>query len=288
MGRDQMKLLVSGCSFTDPIGDYKSWPRYLMAGQEVEVLNLGRGGAGNNYIANSVMDSAIDYRPDFVFILFSGIIRSDFRIPVSEIYLKNSNYNTALVGESLFALSGGGPDIKRGWLAAYNSIKDPSWPTVTSLQQWFDLPEAIKTECIQHKIHLSTDGGQPNVDALANQYFLSQNLIDNRRYHSELTFQHMTNCFNLLEKLNIPYRFSFIYDIWSNVENYSLGKAVKEKYYHLIDWTRFVDFPPLRYGLKNNFMSPDGFHLTSEGMDSWAQIVNQQLKQAPDLAHLFQ
>jgi hypothetical protein len=283
-----MKLLVSGCSFTDPIGDYKSWPRHLMADQEVEVLNLGRGGAGNNYIANSIMDSAIDYRPDFVFILFSGIIRSDFRIPVSEIYLKNSNHNTALVGESLFALSGGGADVKRGWLAAYESIKDPSWPVVTSLQQWFDLPAAIKQECIEHRIHLSTDGGHPNVDALANQYFLSQNLRDNHRYHSERTFQHMTNCFNLLEKFNIPYRFSFIYDIWSNVENYSLGKAVKEKYYHLIDWNKFVDFPPLRYGLKTDQMLSDGFHLTSKGMDSWAQLVGKRLKQEPDLAHLFQ
>lgn len=286
-----MKLLVSGCSFTDPESGHNEnggWPRYLFADRSVEVLNLGKSGAGNNYIANSIMDSAIDYKPDFVFILFSGIIRSDFRVPVSKIYLKNSNYNVALVGESLFALSGGGLDVERGWLAAYESVKDSSWPTITSLQQWFDLPDYIKKECIEHKIHLSTDGGKPNVDPLANQYFLSQNLIDNRRYHSERTFQHMMNCFNLLEKLNIPYRFSFIYDIWSNVENYSLGKAVKEKYFYQIDWTKFIDFPPLRYGLRNNLMLPDGFHLTPDGMISWAKVINTKLQQDPDLKHLFQ
>lgn len=279
-----MKLLVSGCSYTEN----GTWPEHLLDQTNLNVLNLGKGGAGNNYIANSVQYYALKFKPDFIFILFSGIIRSDFRSPVSSIYTEHSNYKSTQVGDSLYSLSGGGLDVERGWLAAYNAIKSPDWPNISSMQQWFSLPEHIKTECVQHKIHLSTDGGRPNVMPLINQYFLSQNLIEDRRYHSELTFQHMMNCFNLLDKLSIPYRFSFIYDIWSKVENYSLGQAVKETYYNEIDWGKFINHPPLRYGLKNDLMMEDGFHLTATGMNSWAQEIGKTLKQQPDLKHLFQ
>ena len=278
-----MKLLVSGCSYTEN----GTWPQFLLGSTPVEILNLGKGGAGNSYIANSVMSQAIDFKPDFVFVLWSGIIRSDFRSPNSYIYNDNSNYRSAEVDNSLFSFSGGGLDVEKGWLAGYNAVKADSWPEITSLRQWFNLPESIKSECLKHKIHLSTDGGQPNVNPLINQYFLSQNLIDDRQYHSELTFQNMMNCFNLLDKLNIPYRFSFIYDIWSKVEYFSLGQAVKEKYYQQVDWSKFIDLPPLRFGLKHDYMSEDNFHLTFHGMNEWAKIISNTLQQDPTLKYLF-
>jgi hypothetical protein len=40
-----MKLLVSGCSFTDP--KLNSWPQLLFKDKKVDVVNFGKPGAGN-------------------------------------------------------------------------------------------------------------------------------------------------------------------------------------------------------------------------------------------------
>ena len=58
-------MLTSGCSFTESkrvnIGDKKlqekSWADYLAEKLNKELINYGRGGAGNEYIYNSVVDN---------------------------------------------------------------------------------------------------------------------------------------------------------------------------------------------------------------------------------------
>ena len=75
-----MKILTSGCSFTD--NNYgSSWPERL---QQLghQVTNLGLTAAGNRYISDSVMN-AILYKKekyDYVLIMWSGLLRLDFVI----------------------------------------------------------------------------------------------------------------------------------------------------------------------------------------------------------------
>jgi hypothetical protein len=95
------------------------------------------------------------------------------------------------------------------------------------------------------------------------------------------------NCFNLLEKKKIPYRFSFIYDIWTRHNHYSLGQAVKECYYNQIDWNKFINLTPLEYGIKNNLLSDDEFHLTQTGMNDWATQISSRLQSDPELSKFF-
>ena len=279
-----MKLLVSGCSYTEQ----QSWPSFLFAPKQYEIVNLGKTAAGNNYIANSIMFNA-DTNPDFVYILWSGINRTDFRVPNSNVFAKKiaGNYRSVVVGNSKYFLSGHAVDPDKGWLAGYNNIKLPEWPEITGLQDWFDLPESIKLECLRHKIHLSSYGGKENMAAFCHQYFLTQHLDIDKEYRSERTFQNLVNCFNMLDKLNIPYRFSFIYDIFSDYHNHSLGRAVKEKYYNHINWDKYINLTPYEYGIKNNLLQKDNFHLTANGMNQWASEISKILQKDKELQHLF-
>jgi len=279
-----MKLLVSGCSYTEN----QSWPSFLFAPKQYEIVNLGKAAAGNNYIANSIMFNA-DTKPNFVYILWSGINRTDFRVPNSSVFAKKiaGNYRSVVVGNSKYFLSGHAVDPDKGWLAGYNNIKLPEWPEITSLQDWFDLPESIKLECLQHKIHLSSHGGKENMAAFCHQYFLTQHLDIGKEYRSEQTFQNLVNCFNLLEKFNIPYRFSFIYDIWNPNEYFAHGLATKNKYYNFIDWSKFINLPPYQYGIKYDLLDQDGYHLTRAGMNQWAGEISKILQKDKELQHLF-
>jgi len=279
-----MKILVSGCSYTAAA----SWPTLLFAGKNYEINNLGKSSAGNEYIANSVMFNA-DTKPDFVYILWSGINRSEFRVPNSGIFDKKivGNYPSIVIGNSRYFLSGHGVDPDKGWLAGYNDIKLPEWPEISSLQDWFDLPEDIKLECLHHKIYLSSHGGKENMAAFCHQYYITQHLDVNKEYRSERTFQNLVNCFNMLDKFNIPYRFSFIYDIWNKSEYFTHGVAVKEKYYNFIDWSKFINLPPYEYGIKHNLLDHDEYHLTQLGMNQWSSEISKILKQDKNLQHLF-
>ena len=82
-------MLTSGCSFTESkrvnIGDKKlqenSWADYLAEKLNKELINYGRGGAGNEYIYNSVVDNLDS--ADLVYVMWSGFDRWDISDRVS-------------------------------------------------------------------------------------------------------------------------------------------------------------------------------------------------------------
>jgi hypothetical protein len=75
-----MKILTSGCSFTDNYYG-PSWPERL-AQLGHQVTNLGLTAAGNRYISDSVMNSLLYKKEkyDCVLIMWSGLLRLDFAI----------------------------------------------------------------------------------------------------------------------------------------------------------------------------------------------------------------
>lgn len=280
-----MKLMVSGCSYTQGY----DWPRSLVPGSIDTVYNYGRRGAGNEYIANSISYHALTHDPDLVFVLWSGINRSELRVPNSTAFdqFVTPDSKTAVVGESLYFIGQGSVDVGASWRAGYEAVRDPSWPQIHSIKDWFALPQAIQQECLEHKIYLSSHAGRESLAPFAHQYFLTQNLTEDRRYASEVAFQHIMNCHNVLERRGIPYRFSFIYDPWYHWDHISFGQAVHNCYSQEIDWTKFVDLPPLNYGLRHDLMDQDGWHLTPAGMRQWATKVQSELSQESELAAFF-
>jgi hypothetical protein len=263
-----MKILVSGASYVAK----KEWPNYLLDGGH-DIVNLGSFGAGNHYITNSVQYNIKSHRPDFVFILWSGINRHDLRILDHEIFDEIDHaYPFRTVGSSRFLHSGLAVDVEKGWLRGYQDVKEPDWPDVDSLQQWFDLPSHIKKAALDHRIYLSTQGSLEGVAPWMHQYFLVQNLIYDEVYLSELTWQHMMNCHNLLERHRIPYRFAFIYDIWQPSREY--GQAHKTRYHDEIDWHKFIELPPFEWGVRHDVLDKDQHHLTPDGMIQWTKELN--------------
>jgi hypothetical protein len=84
-----------------------------------------------------------------------------------------------------------------------------------------------------------------------------------------------------LESQKIDYRFSFIYNIFSNDFDWApaLGSAVSKSdgYLNFLDWNKYINITPFEYGIKNDLMSSDNMHLTHPGMNSWADDISVHL-----------
>ena len=83
-------LLASGCSFTDNWWTEKMnidvWPEGLAKKLDMECINLGRRGLGNDYILNSVIDKLSTFKGKIglVVVMWSGFDRIDFEVQEDE------------------------------------------------------------------------------------------------------------------------------------------------------------------------------------------------------------
>jgi hypothetical protein len=221
------KILVAGCSFTR---DY-SWPEVLFP--TASIKNIGEHGAGNEFISRAVIDSVCTTRPDYVFLLWSGLRRIDAnfsstldKTEFSEIPFKGK------ISNSVTVFSGG------DWTRDAESLwKHPA------IDSYFKLKYKNK-----------------------DQNFLIENSTFN-----------IMNCHNFLESQNIPYKFSFIYDIFSSYcdNDPGLGPAVSKatSYLRFVNWDKFINLTPFEYGVKHDLLKEDGFHLTDTGMNAWANEI---------------
>lgn len=78
-----MNVLISGCSFTQwpeyPGGPNICWPKFLGdLNSDWNIKNIAEPAAGNQYIADSVIRSVIQERPDMVLVMWSGVSRLDY------------------------------------------------------------------------------------------------------------------------------------------------------------------------------------------------------------------
>jgi len=70
-------VLVNGCSFSR--GPH-SWPYYLQAMQNFNLINLAQAGAGNNYIHETTVEELANRSYDLVIVMWSGLERFDVRV----------------------------------------------------------------------------------------------------------------------------------------------------------------------------------------------------------------
>ena len=78
-----MNVLISGCSFTQwpeyPGGPNMCWPKFLQEfNPDWTITNVSEPAAGNQYIADSVIRSILNQRPDHVLVMWSGVSRLDY------------------------------------------------------------------------------------------------------------------------------------------------------------------------------------------------------------------
>jgi hypothetical protein len=77
-------LLVSGCSYTDSQfwikrGKGPCWPDFLTEKLNMNLINVAQGGAGNEYIYSSILDTlVVNKNIKFVIVMWSEFQRTDF------------------------------------------------------------------------------------------------------------------------------------------------------------------------------------------------------------------
>ena len=73
------KLLAVGCSYTDDVYPFPVWPKLLAEKFNMECINLGQGGCGNEYIYSRTLDTLVTEKNlGLVVVMWSEFQRLDF------------------------------------------------------------------------------------------------------------------------------------------------------------------------------------------------------------------
>ena len=265
-----MTYLVSGCSFTNG----HEWPVAMFP--DASITNRGRSGAGNAYIGRSIVN-AIDLKhpPKHVFILWSGINRFDCTIPVTNLdnaLAEEFHYHGTV--DSAHYLFSGGNNFNNRFKDNYQRIADPTWPTVTTVDDYLALPADSQQELIDNDLFEFKN----NTPLGMVQNYIMLQYQHNPEYFEDLSYQNIMLCQTFLEHHGIPYNFSFIADPFDRGNYKQMGTLTKNhSLYHCINWEKYVKLTPYEYGVRHNLLSYDSFHLTKDGMCQWATEVKQIL-----------
>jgi hypothetical protein len=280
------KIVVTGCSYTD----HADWPEALFS-QDI-IVNLGKSGAGNRYISDSITRS-IDPKdpPDFVFVLFSGVNRREVIVPINSKTKKIADLYRfyGILDDSIYIFSGG-DKYNKSIVDCYNRIKDLElWPAINSCDEFLELPAIIKQECIQRGIIPFADWSIDQLvhSALMINYFLNPTFLQTQTYRA------IIDCQTFLEKHNIPYVFSFFYNPFDWDYSKQFGCLDKKHIlYQQVNWDKFITQFPFETGIEFELLDEDGVHLSKQGQLRWAsqiaKTVNKELKSdKSDSSYIF-
>jgi hypothetical protein len=261
-------ILVTGCSYTQDA----EWPAVLFP--DACITNLGRHGAGNRYISDSVVFN-IDQSntPDFVFALFSGVTRAELLVPsttASQQYADTYKYY-GTVGDTIYFFSGA-DKYNQQLVENYNRVKDQSWPVVRGVDDFLQLDSVIKQECLKSGLVHFDKWDLPQLV----QSGLMVNYLSNPTFLQSQTLRAIINFQTYLELHTIPYMFGFIHDVHDTKNNQLQGLGTLNKHnslYRCINWDKCVKLNPYQFGIKHNYLQNDNFHLTQAGMNEWAKQI---------------
>jgi hypothetical protein len=262
-------ILISGCSYTQPYKSARSthWTTYLFPDQEYQVTNLATGSAGNRYIASSILSNIdLSNKPDYVFVLWSGVRRIDMPFRKEEKNLLDVGILTssavAVVDNVKYFLVSGNTRMFRSYVD-------------------FEL-EGFKTieEYNRNKNLIGSDALQSIVES----YFIGSNgrynVENSDKFCNQLSLESISSVTNFLDNHKIEYNFSFIYNLHSNDLDFapSFGPIDKQSnYYNHINWDRYIDTTPFEYGVRHDLLNSDNWHLTPEGMCQWADEIQSRI-----------
>jgi hypothetical protein len=278
-------IVVSGCSYTEN----SSWPGLIWP--DSRIINLARSAAGNNYIADSIMYKrdpahshifAVDPRnpPDFVYVLFSGVHRSDLAVPICpEMEKFASHYKFCQHGDDTIYMFSGGHQGKYNprFIGHYDSIREPSWPDVQKFSDWMNLPEEIKQRCLEANIF---EREAWSVDQMI-QSAWNLRYWPNDTFLQTETYKAVIRCLDFLTLHKIKYAFSFFYDVFNpeyeTVNSYGCLSR-DHPLYHRIDWSKLIKPFPFDLALRHDHILEDGCHQSQDGERLYAATIKDQLR----------
>jgi len=237
-----MKILVSGCSFTQwpeyPGGPNTCWPKYVT---EHEIQNVAEAAAGNQYICDSVVRAVLEQRPEMVLVMWSGVSRLDYLTS-----LEDSAWNNLFNSYGFFRRI---PGDKLGWIFSGGQMGT-----------WFKHPVAHKMFYEMYKVSSELSLAHINlVEIVKLQNFLQAKNIP-YRFMSYVNYWGTDN--------NI-----------SPNGDFGVGKFPDLNYLIKdIDFDRWIFTNANRDGIyemakeSNDFM-PDGFHPGPATHQRWAELI---------------
>ena len=251
-----MKILISGCSFTQwpefPGGPNICWPRYLNEqNPEWTIKNLAEPGAGNQYIADSVIRHLLDNpneNYDEVLVMWTGVSRLDF----------------------------------------LTSLEDPAWNDMYNSYGFYRRVDACpdKMGYIFSGGQMGTWFNNP----VAEKMFREMYKVSNPLSLATINLMEMIKLKGFLESRGLKYRFMSYVNYWGDGEyvsrngDFGVGRFKETKV--LIDSLKLDDWiftDGQRNGLnelsiKNNDFQEDGFHPGDKTQEEWARFVGDKLK----------
>jgi hypothetical protein len=270
------KILVSGCSFITS----KPWTEIVWP--DADVTNMAKSGASNRWISDSII-STVDLaeKPDFVFILWSGLNKMDLVLPRSTEVLQLAK-QWKFYGEldNCVYLFDGGDHLNWYIEKNYNNIKENRWPEVKNFADFWKLDRPIREQCIQQKLFDFLPVDSNNLESLLASVFSLYRLNENTDFINDVSLRAISECCTFLEYHNIPYRFGFAGDFFADyADSFLIKGKIKQSNIHFgrIPWHNYVKLSAYEFGLKHNLIAPDGLHLTDDGILEWAKKLKQHI-----------
>lgn len=267
-------IIVSGCSYTHNA----VWPEMVFAGRKIS--NFAVSGAGNKYIADSIIHGVDPSDPpDFVYVVFSGVNRSDIVVPMCNVmdeFAQKYQFRGYL-GDSIYLFSGGDRgDNDRPFVRKYQSIRRAGWPDINSFSDWIKLPINIKRECVSLDLF---EFEEWSIDHLINSAW-NLRYWPNRTFLETETYRSVIKCLDFLTLHHIKYAFSFFYDVFNTEYDTinSFGCLTRtHPLYSRIDWSKMITPFPFDLALKHDHILEDGCHQSRDGERLYADHIQNQL-----------
>jgi len=195
--------------------------------KEYNLINLSQSGAGNFYIAGMFFEYIKNNKkPDYVFFKFTGLNRWD--LPFNKkVNLKNYEYQS-ISGKWPKEQGLKGDNFNKNW--AFSGGYTGSWLNNSILQRIF---------CYIYDV---TDQNSTN----------------------DQSWQQVFSCISLCETLDIPYNWTFYYDVTNPPSTLSKQDGYESMFPNYISKKQMLDFAPLNFSYLINQVSVDGNHYSKE------------------------
>ena len=245
-----MKILISGCSFTQwpeyPGGPNICWPRYLgEIDPTLSIRSVAEAAAGNQYISDSIVRTVLEDRPDHVIAMWSGVTRLDY----------------------------------------LTSLEDPAWEELFNSYGFFRRLQNGKLGYIFSGGQLGTWFKNP----VAHKMFYEMYKVSSELSLATINLIEIVKAQNFLKGQGIPYHFMSYVNYWTDKKEISpngdfgvLAFPELQFLIDAIDFDRWIFINDQKDGIyelskTNNDFQADGFHPGNNTQRQWAEIINHRL-----------
>jgi hypothetical protein len=201
-------------------------------------INKARAGAGNEYIAHSVVETCLNpvNKVEYVFVLWSGITRIDvsFGDSVVDIVNFDSQHNTRINNQN--------------WIHAGSMLG-----TYRNAKKDNVIHHYVKTQHLEQDMLFYTNRTLYNI-------ITTQSFLENKGIPYDFAFMYNPHIeYNIDEDPNILVEGSF---------------DKSSKLYSTIDWDEFIPTSPYNWCKEQELITADNFHPTIRGIREWFESLD--------------